>query len=155
MSRDPEDGNAKDPASLHKYLYAGGDPVNWIDPSGRDDMIETGDLELQTPAKEEAAEEGEKAEEEGECVADDTASLAAYWASLAEQAPVQSYPFNVINKYSLAGEITGYTFYDSYGNRLLQVELAPGTRHGPGFHVYFQCGKMGFGNGPRGPHVNF
>jgi RHS repeat-associated protein len=36
MSRDPEDGYAKDPASLHKYLYAGGDPVNMIDPTGRD-----------------------------------------------------------------------------------------------------------------------
>jgi RHS repeat-associated protein len=32
LSRDP---------SLHKYLYAGGDPVNRIDPSGRADSIET------------------------------------------------------------------------------------------------------------------
>ena len=36
MSRDPEDGKAKDPATLHKYLYAGGDPVNRFDSSGRD-----------------------------------------------------------------------------------------------------------------------
>jgi RHS repeat-associated protein len=36
MSRDPEDGKAEDPASLHKYLYAGGDPVNLADPTGRD-----------------------------------------------------------------------------------------------------------------------
>jgi hypothetical protein len=35
MSRDPEGGKAKDPASLHKYLYAGGDPVNAMDPTGR------------------------------------------------------------------------------------------------------------------------
>jgi RHS repeat-associated protein len=35
LSRDPEDGKAKDPASLHKYLYASGDPVNGIDPTGR------------------------------------------------------------------------------------------------------------------------
>ena len=35
MSRDPEDGKAKDPKSLHKYLYAGGDPVNLMDPRGR------------------------------------------------------------------------------------------------------------------------
>jgi hypothetical protein len=41
LSRDPEDGNAKVPATLHKYLYVGGDPVNWIDPTGRD-MFETG-----------------------------------------------------------------------------------------------------------------
>src|ERR1035437_1520267 len=26
LSRDPEDGNSNDPASLHKYLYANGDP---------------------------------------------------------------------------------------------------------------------------------
>jgi len=37
MSRDPEDGKAKDPASLHKYLYADGDPVNGFDPTGRGD----------------------------------------------------------------------------------------------------------------------
>jgi len=36
LSRDPEDGNAVDPASLHKYLYAGGDPVDMLDPTGRD-----------------------------------------------------------------------------------------------------------------------
>lgn len=35
MSRDPEAGYASDPKTLHKYLYVGGDPLNWIDPSGR------------------------------------------------------------------------------------------------------------------------
>ena len=40
MSRDPENGHIKDPASLHKYLYADGDPVNGIDPMGRGVMIE-------------------------------------------------------------------------------------------------------------------
>jgi len=35
MSRDPEEGDATDPASLHKYLYAGGDPVNKLDPTGK------------------------------------------------------------------------------------------------------------------------
>ncbi len=35
LSRDPEDGYVKDPVSLHKYLYANGDPVNLIDPRGR------------------------------------------------------------------------------------------------------------------------
>jgi RHS repeat-associated protein len=39
MTRDPEAGNRFDPASLHKYLYAGGDPVNEIDPTGRDAVI--------------------------------------------------------------------------------------------------------------------
>ena len=41
LSRDPEDGDPTDPQSLHKYLYAGGDPANRIDPSGRADSIET------------------------------------------------------------------------------------------------------------------
>src|ERR1035438_10216405 len=35
MSRDPEDGHAADPKTLHKYLYAGGDPENLFDPTGK------------------------------------------------------------------------------------------------------------------------
>jgi RHS repeat-associated protein len=42
LSRDPNEpklrkpgGTPVDPKKLHKYLYAGGDPVNRIDPSGR------------------------------------------------------------------------------------------------------------------------
>ena len=41
MSLDPENGKPIDPKTLHKYLYAGGDPVNRIDPRGRDATIET------------------------------------------------------------------------------------------------------------------
>jgi RHS repeat-associated protein len=37
MSRDPEDGKPINPKTLHKYLYAGGDPVNRWDPTGRDE----------------------------------------------------------------------------------------------------------------------
>jgi len=44
LSRDPLDGRALDPASLHKYLYADGDPVNGIDPSGREDQAQYADL---------------------------------------------------------------------------------------------------------------
>jgi len=40
LSRDPLDGNRKEPASPHKYLYANGDPVDLIDPSGRDALME-------------------------------------------------------------------------------------------------------------------
>jgi hypothetical protein len=39
MSRDPNEGYLAIPATLHKYLYAGGDPVDVADPRGRD-MIE-------------------------------------------------------------------------------------------------------------------
>jgi RHS repeat-associated protein len=38
LSRDPEDGKAIDPASLHKYLYANDDPVNGRDPMGHEDL---------------------------------------------------------------------------------------------------------------------
>jgi len=40
LSRDPNDGDPTDPKTLHKYLYASGDPVNRIDPRGREDLIE-------------------------------------------------------------------------------------------------------------------
>jgi len=40
MSRDPNEGKAKVPATLHKYLYAFGDPVNRIDPRGREALVE-------------------------------------------------------------------------------------------------------------------
>ena len=39
VSMDPEDGIITDPATLHKYLYAAGDPVNRIDPSGRAEAV--------------------------------------------------------------------------------------------------------------------
>ncbi len=38
MSRDPENGEIKVPATLHKYLYAGGDPVNATDPTGKAEL---------------------------------------------------------------------------------------------------------------------
>ena len=38
LSRDPANGVPTDPKTLHKYLYAGGDPVNRRDPSGRDQI---------------------------------------------------------------------------------------------------------------------
>ena len=40
MSRDPENGKLLDPKTLHKYLYASGNPVNRIDPSGKDDSVQ-------------------------------------------------------------------------------------------------------------------
>ena len=40
MSRDPLGESITNPATLHKYLYAGGDPVNRVDPSGREDLEE-------------------------------------------------------------------------------------------------------------------
>jgi RHS repeat-associated protein len=40
VSRDPENGDEFDPATLHKYLYAASDPVNRIDPSGREALVD-------------------------------------------------------------------------------------------------------------------
>jgi RHS repeat-associated protein len=40
LTKDPLNGQIFDPRTLHKYLYAGGDPINAIDPSGRQDMVE-------------------------------------------------------------------------------------------------------------------
>ena len=40
LSRDPENGISTDPKTLHKYDYAGGDPVNAMDPTGRSSMVE-------------------------------------------------------------------------------------------------------------------
>jgi len=36
LSRDPEEGKYWDPKTLHKYLYVGSNPVNYVDPRGRD-----------------------------------------------------------------------------------------------------------------------
>jgi RHS repeat-associated protein len=44
MSRDPEEGMPRIPATLHKYLYVGGDPVNRTDPSGRAELFETANV---------------------------------------------------------------------------------------------------------------
>jgi RHS repeat-associated protein len=44
LTRDPEAGRIKIPSTLHKYLYAGGDPANKMDPSGRDDLEEDAEL---------------------------------------------------------------------------------------------------------------
>jgi RHS repeat-associated protein len=40
MSRDPLGGQAWDPKTLHKYVYAGGDPVNLVDPKGQGSLQE-------------------------------------------------------------------------------------------------------------------
>jgi RHS repeat-associated protein len=45
LSRDPEAGKPADPKTLHKYLYAGGDPVNRFDPRGRE-TVENGLLDF-------------------------------------------------------------------------------------------------------------
>ena len=45
MSRDPKDGRSWDPISLHKYLYAEGNPINLVDPSGRESILEVGSLD--------------------------------------------------------------------------------------------------------------
>jgi RHS repeat-associated protein len=50
MSRDPNAANIKIPATLHKYLYAQGDPVNGVDPTGRAELFENALLDETTPS---------------------------------------------------------------------------------------------------------
>ena len=50
LSRDPEDGKRSNPKSLHKYLYADGDPINGIDPMGREDEEEEAGLYVRAAA---------------------------------------------------------------------------------------------------------
>jgi len=38
LSQDPEMGHSDDPISMHRYLYTGADPINGVDPSGRDTL---------------------------------------------------------------------------------------------------------------------
>jgi len=40
MTMDPEFGELTRPSTLHDYLYAGGDPVNSSDPTGRTELVE-------------------------------------------------------------------------------------------------------------------
>jgi len=54
LSRDPEDGSKRDPKSLHKYLYAGGEPVNATDPSGRAELVATAELDFWQAVKDAA-----------------------------------------------------------------------------------------------------
>jgi RHS repeat-associated protein len=63
LGRDPEDGDTTDPKTLHKYLYANGDPVNRLDPRGRAGIMEYGAILVDYIGDEAAAVIYEKAEE--------------------------------------------------------------------------------------------
>jgi len=68
LSRDPKEGKPTIPRTLHKYLYASADPVNRVDPRGREDLIEcietctaeVEDLELTEDVEIKDIEEAEK-----------------------------------------------------------------------------------------------
>ncbi len=55
MSRDPDAGVTTDPKTLHKYVYASGDPVNAKDPTGRDTLVEVGVIDVGVAARDAAA----------------------------------------------------------------------------------------------------
>jgi RHS repeat-associated protein len=48
LSRDPEEGKAIDPKTLHKYLYVGANPIRFIDPTGRELTEYGGPISLAT-----------------------------------------------------------------------------------------------------------
>ncbi|MGB0064101.1 MAG: RHS repeat-associated core domain-containing protein, partial [Terracidiphilus sp.] len=72
MSRDPKDGKLTDPKSLHKYLYADGDPVNRRDPLGREALIEYAFMTIGKPV--------------GECLLQDEDSIGACLVDKAKDA---------------------------------------------------------------------
>ena len=85
-------------------------------------------------------------------VADDSAAYEQYWNNLGNRAPVQSSPYNIVNKYNVStGELKSVTTYDAFGNRAYQYEF--GGRWGAEYHFYDNSssipGAPGFGNGPR------
>jgi RHS repeat-associated protein len=51
LSRDPEEGHISIPVTLHKYLYASGNPVNRLDRSGKADEEEEAGLDLRSLTK--------------------------------------------------------------------------------------------------------
>jgi hypothetical protein len=72
MGRDPWDGEVWQPVTLHKYLYVGGDPINWWDPTGWD---EEEDVQLTGEVSEGAVEGEEALAKEISCVFDTAADL--------------------------------------------------------------------------------
>ena len=88
--------------------------------------------------------------------ADDSARYQKYWDDLTGRSPERSSPYDVRPKYTSDGDIIGATTYDQFGNRAYQYEFSRSTRHGPGYHRYYNSGPhTGSGNGPRSPHIPF
>jgi len=54
-SLDPEDGKLIDPKSLHKYLYANGDPTNHVDPNGHEALVEVALIDVNVAVRNAAA----------------------------------------------------------------------------------------------------
>ena len=79
MSRDPEDGKPIDPKTLHKYLYAGGDPVNGVDPRGRE-LVEYEDEMTVTTRATVNVLKLRRAIQYSECVIAGLTYLAANWS---------------------------------------------------------------------------
>lgn len=79
MSRDPEDGKPIDPKTLHKYLYVGGDPVNGVDPRGRE-LVEYEDEMTVTTRATVNVFKLRRAIQYSECVIAGLTYLAANWS---------------------------------------------------------------------------
>jgi RHS repeat-associated protein len=158
LSRDPEDGNAKDPQSLHKYLYAGGDPVNWADPIGRD-FVEVSEED----------EDSEKEAEEGlppvaeriECILNTASDV----LDLADAASTGDIVGSVSSSFSIVADLSAC----KAALKKVHGEVGgPLPRQGPGLHGAPQAGtpRKGYrmdqghpshptGDPGAGPHFNW
>jgi RHS repeat-associated protein len=93
MTMNPFPGRIADPATLHKYVYASNNPVNRIDPSGRDDIEEYDELLLETVETDEREEHLLHANEFGECYAGFFTGVAAVIGGTAPGGPEVSNSF--------------------------------------------------------------
>jgi RHS repeat-associated protein len=74
MTRDPFDGYIDIPETLHRYLYVGGDPINWIDPTGWDEE-EEGEVDVEISTSKQVEEGLEGFRERVECVLNTASDL--------------------------------------------------------------------------------
>jgi RHS repeat-associated protein len=108
MSRDPENGITTDPKTLHKYLYAGGDPVNAWDPTGK------------APSQVKVF---------GGAIGEDLGLITALFAALETAKTVAGHPASVANAIHELGE--GVNCMNEYiACALTSLADEPGSVHG-------------------------
>lgn len=73
VAKDPYPGHIDIPATLHRYLYTGANPISCRDPSGMDAELEAGEIETEISASTEAEEGLENVRNDVDCYLETTA----------------------------------------------------------------------------------